>query len=74
MVFFGVGKISNIFFGCLKFLLLLGRTIDAGPEPTYEEKLRVAPPLWDYKACEDTICMCIYQWITFSLHFKSKLI
>ena len=27
---FRVGKISNIF-GCLKFLIFFGRTIDAGP-------------------------------------------
>ena len=46
--------------------------MDAGCEPTYEEKNEKRPPpppLWDYKAREDTICTCIYQWITFSLHF-----
>ena len=38
-IFFGVVKISIIFWGCLKFLIFfLGGTIDAGPEPTYEEK------------------------------------
>ena len=35
-VFFGVAKISNIFWGCLKFLIW--RVVDAGPEPTYAEK------------------------------------
>ena len=33
-VFFGVAKISNIFLGCLKFLIFLGLRVDAGPEPT----------------------------------------
>ena len=41
---FGVGKISNTCLGCLKFLIFLGGwTVDAGPEPTYEEKMRVPP-------------------------------
>ena len=38
---FGVAKISNIYLRCLKFLIFLGvnsRTVDAGSEPTYEEK------------------------------------
>ena len=39
---FGVGKILNIFLGFLKFLIFFG-VIDAGSEPMYEEKLRVAP-------------------------------
>ena len=29
---------------CLKFLIFGGRTVDAWPEPTYEEKIRVPPP------------------------------
>ena len=35
----GVGEISNIILGCLKFLIFfLGdRMVDAGPEPMYEE-------------------------------------
>ena len=34
------------FLGCLKFLIfILGCTVDAGPEPTYEEQMRVPPPL-----------------------------
>ena len=33
-IFFGVVEIPDIF---------LGWTVDAGPEPTYEEKLRVPP-------------------------------
>ena len=40
-IFLGVGKISNIFSGCLKFPIFL---LDAGPEPTYEEKMRVPHP------------------------------
>ena len=44
---FGVAKISNIYLGCLKFLIFFGvRTVDAGPEPTYEEKMiELSPPL-----------------------------
>ena len=33
-VFFGVAKISNIFWGGLELM----RMVDAGPEPTYAEK------------------------------------
>ena len=41
---FLVAKISNIFLACLKFLLIFwGLTVDAGPEPTYAEKIRVPP-------------------------------
>ena len=30
--------------GCLKFLIFFGgRMVDAGPEPTYEAKMRVPP-------------------------------
>ena len=29
---------------CLKFLIFGGRTVDAWPEPTYEEKIRVPSP------------------------------
>ena len=43
-IFLGVAKISNIILGCLKFLIFWGRMVDAGPEPTYEEKMRVPPP------------------------------
>ena len=39
-IFFGVAKISNIFWGCLKFLKFFGGEAD----PTYAEKLRVPPP------------------------------
>ena len=42
-IFFGVAKISNIFWGGLKILIFSGVRVDAGPEPTYEEKLRVPP-------------------------------
>ena len=42
---FGVAKILNIYLGCLKFLIffLCVYTVDAGPEPTYKEKMRVPP-------------------------------
>ena len=40
-IFFGVAKISNIFRGCLKFLIFFG----VKPEPMYGEKIRVSP--WD---------------------------
>ena len=43
MVFLGVGKISNIFLGFLKFLIFFGVKDRCWAEPTYEEKLRVAP-------------------------------
>ena len=39
----GGGKISNIFLRCLEFLIFLGVMVDARPEPTYEEKVRVPP-------------------------------
>ena len=42
-ILFWVAKISNIFLGCLKFLIFLGWIVDAGSEPTYEEKIRVPP-------------------------------
>ena len=44
-IFFGVGKISNIFWGCLKFLEFFGWAVDAGPEPTYAEKWEYPLPL-----------------------------
>ena len=43
-IFFGVANISNIFGGCLNFLIFFGWRVDAGSEPTYAEKLRVSPP------------------------------
>ena len=41
-----MAKISNIFSGCLIFLIFLGYTVDAGSKPTYEEEIeiRVPPP------------------------------
>ena len=43
-IFLGVAKISNIF-GVLEIPdNVRGRTVDAGPEPTYVEKMRVPPP------------------------------
>ena len=39
MVFLGVGKISNIFLGCLKFLVFFKATIVAGCECTHEAKM-----------------------------------
>ena len=53
---FLVAKTSNIYLGCLKFMTIFflffffwgggggGGTVDAGPESTYEENLRVQPP------------------------------
>ena len=40
-----IAKISNIILGCLKFLIFFwgGRMVDVGPEPAYEEKMRVPP-------------------------------
>ena len=40
-----LGGYEEYFLGCLKFLIFFGRTVDAGPEPTHEEQIRV-PPLW----------------------------
>ena len=39
----GGGKISNIYLRCLEFLIFFGVMVDARPEPTYEEKMRVPP-------------------------------
>ena len=60
MIFWRFAKISNIkyYFGCLKFLFFLFflffylffflggglLTVNAGPEPRHEEKMRVPPP------------------------------
>ena len=45
-VFLGVGKISNIFFWVLEIPNSFGGlTVDAGPEPTYVEKMRVPPDM-----------------------------
>ena len=55
---FWVARISNNFLGCLKFLIfILGRTVDAGPEPTYEEKMRVPPPPLGLKRLVPTIIL-----------------
>ena len=39
------GGVKNIFLGCLKFLIFVcgGWAVDAGPEHTYEEQIRVPP-------------------------------
>ena len=42
-IFFGLLKFQ-IFFGAFEIPDILGRMVDAGPEPPYEEKLRVPPP------------------------------
>ena len=39
------GKIFKYFLGCLIFpIFFLRQTVDAGPNPTYEEKVRYPPP------------------------------
>ena len=46
---FWVAKISNISLGCLKFLrIFFWLTVDAGPEPTYAEKMRESTLGVDY--------------------------
>ena len=48
-IIFGVAIISNIFWGCLIFLIfLLGRTEDTRPEPTHLGQMRVSPGLASY--------------------------
>ena len=42
-IFLGVLEI-HVFFVLFFFLGGGGRTVDAGPEPTLEEKMRVPPP------------------------------
>ena len=43
---FWVAKISNIFLGCLKFLIfILGWTVDAGPQPTMKKNENTPTPL-----------------------------
>ena len=41
--FWGLLKFQ-IFLGYLKFLVFFGLTVDAGPDHTYEEKMRATPP------------------------------
>ena len=41
---FGVAKSSNIFLGAWNSWYFLWWTVDAGPEPTYEEKNQSTPP------------------------------
>ena len=41
---FRLVKFRIFFWGCLEFLIFLRGMVDAGPEPTYEEKMRVPPP------------------------------
>ena len=43
-IFWGVAKISNIFWGCLIFLIFFGGwTVGAGSKSMHEEKMRVPP-------------------------------
>ena len=46
-IFLAVAKISNIFWVLEIPDIFLERTVDAGPEPTYTEKIRVGLPPWD---------------------------
>ena len=41
---FWVAKFSNIFWGAWNSWYILGWTVDAGTEPTYEEQMTVPPP------------------------------
>ena len=43
-IFGGLVKFQ-IFLGVLEIPDILGQTVDAGPEPMYEEKMRVPPSL-----------------------------
>ena len=43
-IFWGVAKISKIFMGHLKIPIFVWAKVDAGPDLTYEEKMRVTPP------------------------------
>ena len=47
--FFGMHEIPDI---CFLFFFFCGGTVDAGPEPMYEEKNRVPPPppAWGLRA------------------------
>ena len=60
-IFLGVAKISNIILGCLNFLIFLGCLIDAGPEPTYEVKMRVSPLGFSLDHCMDG-AQCRFRW------------
>ena len=54
-IFCWVAKISNIFFGVLEIPdIFLGWMVEAGSEPTYEEKIRVPPWGWSelYVICK----------------------
>ena len=73
--FFGLLK-SQIFFGGLEIPdIFWGRTVDAGSEPTYAEKIRVPPPPppWDanhlsYQGCPKSI-FHIFSVLTNSCFF-----
>ena len=53
-IFLGVLEIP-VFFLCVFFWG--GRTVDAGPEPKYEEKMRVPPPPpWDCRMTTTKSC------------------
>ena len=57
-IFFWVAKISNIVWGCLKFLIFFGGGwVDAGPEPMYEEKMRVPPGVSSWEFGTYSICV-----------------
>ena len=68
--FFGVAKISSIFWGCLILLIFfLRKTVDAGSKPMNEEKMRVPHSPWDVKhqhtqnisLSANIVCICIGQ-------------
>ena len=54
-IFLGVAKISNIVWVLEIPDIFLGWRVDAGPEPTYVEKLRVPPPPLSTVVCIITV-------------------
>ena len=73
-VFLKGRTISNIFWGAWNsWYLGEGRTVDAGPEPTYEEKMRVPPPTLGSYLNTGRSSDCVLRKYHWPLKFKHAL-
>ena len=63
----------QIFLGMLEIIDFLGCTVDAGPEPMYEEKMRVTRPLPPgMSPCRHRVRINHFRPILFLFHFVSN--